>query len=759
MIAKKSQGSDHSYITKLPTFAARGEAIAKRLEAVKADPKYQALPEEHKAKVRADIYKKYVPASYNGFHLNVPDEKTWVSATGRDTSFKAPKTAAEKLSDTYKDARNKQFGQDVMVGMGKSVDNIALFGARVANKTFSAMHELDGHFSHNNDGVLSKAIYNAGDNTKKAIGNFIDSQHSRIQSEDFWIQTHPRDTTIGKLGSDAGEFIATLPLYEAVGALNILKEATVGAKLVRGAEGPVMPLTAKLARTKVGQFVAKRLINASEMYVSSLVQTGGDNKAAITQAVTGAGIESAGSVVVTKLKVASAPLIKKWSANVIAMGGKPFAQDLMQSAYTEMQPLAWWLKNGAEAGIPTYKNAITIGKDFHIFPETETTGKFVKDGQTYHYNGPQERQLIFDHLHKDNLQVRTKADPVMSKLHEAEKTTLDSIAISMKGKPLSELTDAEHTDVIVRRHELIEEAAEEAPYHLPDLLKDEVEHTIESARKQMPELNKFMAQDEQMFGAKFADVQAANDKQAVAKETGISNANGATKKLRKGAKELAPKSSASLNASEYATHKADTIAYLRAPRNRAKVAEAVSDRSRAGLNKFIDVLKEADRSRISFENPTHRMLYHYGNRKGLPTGMSGSLLYRIRQLEGYEHSSAKDIQKEADWLHVHLLNLAHSGHLGPEKNVFASSKFDGPLSWTKWQRQLGKEADVAQLDSARKALQQHPTALRAFNSVVGRMQKLSAKYTTPAEYLEYRNALSEHASKARVSNVIVGPIQ
>ena len=59
--------------------------LLERLEAVKDDPKYQALPDEHKAKVRADIYKKYVPASYSGFHLPVPDEKTWVEATGRDT--------------------------------------------------------------------------------------------------------------------------------------------------------------------------------------------------------------------------------------------------------------------------------------------------------------------------------------------------------------------------------------------------------------------------------------------------------------------------------------------------------------------------------------------------------------------------------------------------------------------------------------------------------------------------------------------------
>src|SRR5271154_5193470 len=34
---------DHSYITRLPTFAQRGKAISERLDDVKKNPKYQAL--------------------------------------------------------------------------------------------------------------------------------------------------------------------------------------------------------------------------------------------------------------------------------------------------------------------------------------------------------------------------------------------------------------------------------------------------------------------------------------------------------------------------------------------------------------------------------------------------------------------------------------------------------------------------------------------------------------------------------------------
>ena len=37
------------------------------------------------------------------------------------------------------------------------------------------------------------------------------------------------------------------------------------------------------------------------------------------------------------IKIAAAPLIKKWTANTIAMGGKPLAQELAHSAMAEAE--------------------------------------------------------------------------------------------------------------------------------------------------------------------------------------------------------------------------------------------------------------------------------------------------------------------------------------------------------------------------------------------------------------------------------------
>src|SRR5271168_1684811 len=337
-------------ITKLPSFVARGTAIAKRLEAVKADPKYQKLDPQKQASVRADLYKKYVPSSYAGFHLPVPDEKTWVEASGRDLNVAGKDIfTAKKLSESYKDTKGQQFGEDFYAGVDKAYSNMTLFGAHITNKAFSAIFDLDKHYSHANEAMLEKALpsYNVEKTIQRKLQNTEDAYRSRVQSDDFWLQTHPRDTVIGKLASDAGELVATLPLYEALGA-----EGASGA--AAKAAGKYIPLTAKLAKTPVGNFVAKRLISGTGMYLATLGATGGDQRQAVAGAVAGETLSTAGEAAAPYVKkgakaimqkIASAPLIKKWTANTIAMGGKPFAQDIVHSAWSEEQPLNWWLEN------------------------------------------------------------------------------------------------------------------------------------------------------------------------------------------------------------------------------------------------------------------------------------------------------------------------------------------------------------------------------------------------------------------------------
>src|ERR1700688_1894438 len=206
-------------ITSLPSFAERGAAIGKKLESVKADPRYKKLTPEQQTKVRTGLYNKYVPASYAGFHLPVPDEKTWVEASGRETAYGGVK-GSETLAGSYKDSRTMQGVLDFTAGADKLYSNLTMFGAHITNKAFSAAFGLDQHYSHNADSSMpyAAAFRDTAKKMQRALQNTEDAARSKPQSDDFWLQTHPRDTIIGRLAGNAGELVAALPLYEALGA-------------------------------------------------------------------------------------------------------------------------------------------------------------------------------------------------------------------------------------------------------------------------------------------------------------------------------------------------------------------------------------------------------------------------------------------------------------------------------------------------------------------------------------------------------------
>lgn len=713
---------DHSYITKLPTFADRGAAIAKRLEEVKANPKYQALPEEHKTRVRADLYKKYVPASYSGFHLPIPDEKTWVEATGRDTNHIM---SDKKLSDTYGSQgtnsdywrHNKETNQDLGAGAAKSVAYVKLFGAKVANRAFMGMFDLAQHFSHEHN-LSDLMILNSTEakrreeflktNTMRMVKTIEDTQRSKIQSADFWFQTHPRDTTIGRLDGMIGEQVATLPLYEAVGAFG------AGAKAI-GYTSKI-PLTAKLATSPIGRWVSKRLIEATDGYLASLITSGGNTKeaesGAIGFAASGAVLGGAGKI----LKIAAAPLIKKWTANTISMGGKPFAQELTHSA---------------------------MARSYSDWVDAKPTEDTILAERT---------------AWKKQSQEKAKLDVIMDKLHQGEKVSLNSIAVAQFKKNLNQLSKNQRALVLAKRMDLIEQAAVEAPVHLPELHRDEVEQTISKARAINPTMNAFMAEDEKLFGAKFADVVTENQSNQIAHETGIANESAAGRKVRKVNKEAEPsssdrtvESSASLNA-----YYNDAVSYLRAPRNRKELQEAISDRSASAYDKLYSKLKEADGGKIQFETPIQRLLYHYHLAKDLDPVMKRSLQdsieRQLRKTQGWENLTTTQVKQaareQAGYLNNHLHVYAKTGKFYNGDNIYASTSLGGPQSWTKWQVQMNSEVLTDIRAKTLKALKQHPDAAKGYKTSFSVLQRLAMSAGNPEEFLKYQKGIEEMSRAA-----------
>lgn len=720
---------DHSYITKLPTFAERGTAIAKRLEEVKANPKYQALPKERQDKVRASIYKKYVPASYSGFHLPVPDEKTWVGATGTDYYH----FNDEKLSDSYGKSKNREQQQDIGAGFQKGVASIKLFGARVANKAFMSMYNLAEHFSHPNnymtpverDSYEHKQLENfKKTDTMRAVKNFEDAQKQKIQGADFWLQTHPRDTTIGKLDGSIGENLASLPIYEAMGALG------AGEKLVAGASK--LSFTAKLAKTPIGSWVSKRLVEATDGFLATLVTSGGDTKEAVGGAVGfaagGAAVGAASKVI----KVASAPLIKKWTANTVAMGGIPFAQELAQSAAHETEQEV--AHEGSE--IADLKRASQI-KDF---VKDTTAQAEARTNMVREWKAKQEERAHFD--------------PIMHKLHNGEKVAQDSIALALYGKRQNMLSKNQRALVLERRMSLIKQAASEAPVHLPELHENEVEHEIGEVRKQNPIMNSYMAEFEKM-GINFSRAITDANTEVIARETGISNVEAAGNKVVKAVKNAKPKgekvTSASLN-----FHIDNSLNYFRAPRNRKQFAELVSYRSQASFDKFYAGLKEANGDLpFKFEKPEHRLLYNYHLSKQLEPKLQRPLreaiLRQITKFKAFQGTSLPELRKivakEAGYFDNHLHTYARTGELYNGDNIYATTELGGRMSFTKWQMAAERETDKMIITGTQKALKQHPKSLKAFNATIKTLKAQRNKVQTPEEFEHFQSTIEGTAKR------------
>lgn len=729
-------------ILKMPTFEQRGRAIAQALDTIKSNPNYKSAAPEKQAAIRANLYRRVVQGSYIGFGLDAPDERTWVEASGRDTTAYNHSVGSHNVSfmDSFKQSDKDAKATDFEQGLKSGLSSIGMFGIEVSNKFVNKAYGLAEHLTQSNK-PLNIQIKEDHKAQERFVQNKIDQLKNNIQSADFWHETHSRNTFLGSIAFGTGDFTATLPLYEALGTEKAIMEA-----------GKAIPITARLLKSPVGKFVANRIINASDGYLATLATSGGDTEqakqGAEAFAAFGGAVEGAGAGATKALiKVASSPLTKKWTANVIAMGGKQFANSIAESAYAENQTLDWWIKNGSKEGITEYKNAIQLGPDFHLYPSSEEAGKFVKDGKVFEYKNKVERQNIFDELHKEWITTRDANDPVMAKLHEAEKASQQSIAIIRYKKLLRDLTPEEHESVLAERSLQIDQAAQELPAHVPDLVKAETSSSIEEDMKLAqthpdPEVRALLTQFDKSLGlAKInpVDVTTENIVNNNAEATGIKNSKAASKKLRKSTKEV--EKSAYLSPSDFLKGIQSTKAYLRAPRNRVALHDAVGALAQGNWDTFYETLKKSDRSGFKFEDPTHRMLYMLNHKADMPKSMYEAIVRRLQQTEKYKGVPLSKLQEYGK----NILNQMHDVVKGksPHGNrIFNSTKVDiASSTGTKWDRQLTKETIAETIKANRKALKNHPQALNTFDVAVRKFQTRIFKSQTPEEYRAYMDTL------------------
>ena len=162
-----------------------------------------------------------MPDSYKASGLKVPDEKTWVEASGRDTSD--PLTGG-RMSTTYgMQGATETYGrraievmQDTINGTNNAVDNVALFGLRATNRMLMQATGLAGMFSHPapNEPTLQQKYTRSS--AAKAINNLADAERHSILAEDFFHETHPRDTFLGQMQMLDAEMVVQAPLFAGI---------------------------------------------------------------------------------------------------------------------------------------------------------------------------------------------------------------------------------------------------------------------------------------------------------------------------------------------------------------------------------------------------------------------------------------------------------------------------------------------------------------------------------------------------------------
>ena len=643
--------------------------------------------------------------------LKVPDEKTWVEASGRDTSDPAYHGAMstsygmQGATTTY-GRRAIEVMQDTINGTNNAVDNVALFGIRATNRMLMQATGLAGMFSHPapNEPTLQQKYTRSS--AAKTINNLADTERHSILAEDFFHETHPRDTFLGQMQTIDAEMLVQAPLFAGIGK-GVAALGTAAIKGVGYATGE-QTLTKVLAATPAGAKVMQTLVAAADGVIGVGVATGGNKQAAEIGGILGiagplagpilkSGARAEADFITGTIKYVTPSVIKDYFAKLMSQGGKPLATELVNSAAHESNE--------------------------------EIEGSLIRERRAAN-------------------SARATNDPVAAKMHDAAKVSLNSIAVDMYGKPLRGITASKRLLVKARALSMVQEAAAEAPARLPAETLAETQQAMEKQGVENPGLKAYYARLEKLTGKPVASTVAENTVEQVKHETGMLNSDSAAKAVRGGTKrvlrtELGLDKEPAEGAS--ASHGAPSTEADLVRKDRSQLQATLGERAKANWGAYYEQLKQARKVGVRFESPEHRMLFMYGNRESLPQELQDKLLYRMRQMKGYSthEMSIADIQNRADWTHVHLLEMAHSGHFQPdEPGMFRSTKIGSPLDGTKYMMQMKREADNKQIAPLMAALKNHPKDMAIFRKSFQELNKENAAmFQEPAQWLQYRKAL------------------
>ena len=608
---------------------------------------YQKLPQRFQNLTKQAYYESYVIPAYKAGNFPIPDKNTWMREI--DKTDQDPRQYYEPLGWRNYD----HYAYSAIGTVGNIFNGMTRAGIWLGQNTAMASLKLNNFFASPSNkkmiDFVASQVDPQVDQQKQAVKNISNHVFDNVN---FWLQTHPNQSLSDKIGSLTGETIVQLPLYASIDkGLEVVK---VGTKL-----------TEILEATPTGKFIGSRLTEAASGYLGSLLQNGSAKEnlnAALMFMGFGTTLEAPGKIITA----GSSMLAKKFTANVLSIGGRPFQQAITDQAIQEMAEI------------------------HHIVPDDVVTPELIQ------------------HLRNE--------DKVKFDLLSAEKGVLNSLSLVQFGKTFGKLEDTEKVAVKIARANQVKEAITEAPIHLPDIAKANTDQELADQRKSNPQLDQTINYLEQKYGGKVSDQLVDTEATDIKEQTGISNIQATTNNVGKAVAAQTKEDTEALSKAaeeeprQYVSFKANNLAYFRNPSGNSgkqtfdysKWLEGMSDKD------FDSEVRDHVGNHWFFEDPKHLMTWAYQYRDQMPKEFRQKIEERLSDLD--PTGTPKSWNTESKNMERHLEKLADTGKLFTQGNIYRSSKFDSWGTRTKWQKELNnKDLEKAERLNLQKSLKPYET--------------------------------------------------
>lgn len=680
------------------------------------NPKFEGLKPEQQEKILSHYYDKYVVPGYQLGGLKAPDKDLWIRSVPELSKKKDltkdylfPSTNTKQMMDTLAGASTE----------GGKVANTISYGGVTLSK--AAAHSLLGlsHFFGIGEDV-AQDLSNATDKMVTLADRRIDSvSHDALDKDNFWLQSHPSKKWTDHVDSFVGENLLTLPFYEAIGAGRVF--SVNAASEILPQTGKIANMTKWLATSKSGQFVAKRLGEGSDALIGSMLQGASPSESLGNMAA----FMGFGSALDSPKLVASASrmLIKKFSGQTLAMGGQPLVEAISNQAAKELKDFT----------IGHFHD----GSEIRLVPESGESGYIMMGDQKLEYKTKDQQQTLVSKV----LSLHREIDPVRSSLMNGEKLILSQMAHDQHGVPWQKLTESQQKDILAERNSLSAEASNELPLHNPDLAKAHIDSQLQQDVEENPKLGERIQEIQKASGLDTSSVLQGTEKEQIEAQTGIQNSQASAKKTAK-IKDPVKLSAQTKEAREqeprqFYQFKVDTLSYLKSAANKLgkvsykNLGEEIGEMDEP--HEFTRALQEQlGASHIKFEDDKHALLWANQFRNQLPKEFQKALQNSLHDLNPLETQKVWDTQSQN--LSTHMEELAQTGRLFSQGNVFRSTKVENWLSKTKWQRELRQEVEDIEMQRLTKTLNRYPELKQAAISLTKKLQQVRAKSENAGTY-------------------------